>query len=333
MKLEEVLNIILGNLTNELGYDRVVIYALETSLGGKQDYLKAMAAYKIDLSKIQDYTLKLDKSIDIVPRAAIEKKSYIVSNAKDDHRCSQEFVELLNLKQYIVLPLIAKDITVGALLADNSINYKSIDEKDLPPLMLFANQAAIAIENAKLYEQIEQLAITDGLTKLHNHRYFQENLRKELSRFDRYDGQQKGLLSILMMDVDWFKHYNDTNGHIAGDTVLIEIGQILKNFTRKVDLVARYGGEEFIMVLPNTTKPGAMLLAERIRKTIEEHPFEFGHSQPLKKVTVTIGVSTYRDDAMTQEELIACADKGLYIGKEAGRNRVCYVNQPADSDQ
>ena len=95
---------------------------------------------------------------------------------------------------------------------------------------------------------------------------------------------KKGLLSILMMDVDWFKHYNDTNGHIAGDTVLIEIGQILKNFTRKVDLVARYGGEEFIMVLPNTTKPGAMLLAERIRKTIEEHPFEFGHSQPLKKL-------------------------------------------------
>ena len=325
MKMQEVLDIIIKNLTEELEYSRVIIYTVETA--GQKEFLKAVNTIGLPLDKVINYVFPLDKAVDIVPRAAIEKKPYIVRNAKDDYRVAQDFVELLQLKEYVVLPLITKDIAVGVLLADKEKAHIGIKDDELLPLTVFANQAAIAIENARLYEKIEELAIKDGLTNIYNHRFFQDAIRKEVQRMHRFE-KPEAFFSLLMIDVDNFKHYNDTNGHQAGDTVLIEIGQILKNLTRKVDTVARYGGEEFIVMLPATPKKGAMMLADRIRQSVEDHPFEFAAKQVGGKLTISIGCSTYFEDGKEPEEIIETADKGLYEAKTSGKNKVICINQP-----
>ncbi|MFH1074735.1 MAG: sensor domain-containing diguanylate cyclase [Candidatus Firestonebacteria bacterium] len=318
-KTEDILKLVMKNLTEELRYDRVIIYSLETD-ERKKELLKPIAAFGIDFNMIKDCIFKLDKALDIIPRVAVERKGYIIKNAQDDYRCSQEFVALLGMTEYIVVPLVTKGATVGVLLADNFINKRPINDLDLVPLTSFSNQVAMTIENAKLYEKVEYLAIIDGLTNVHNHRYFMENLKAEIERMTRYE--KEGVLSVIMIDVDHFKLYNDTNGHMAGDAVLIEIGQVLKNLTRKVDLVARYGGEEFVIMLPATQKEGARILAERIRTVIEDYPFEFKVSQPNGKLTVSLGLSTYPEDGITEEALINTADKGLYMSKTSGRNKV-----------
>ncbi|OGF45410.1 MAG: hypothetical protein A2231_01010 [Candidatus Firestonebacteria bacterium RIFOXYA2_FULL_40_8] len=318
-KTEDVLKLVMKNLTEELKYDRVIIYSMETD-EKKKELLKPITAFGIDFNMIKDYFFKLDKALDIVPRVAIERKGYIIKNAQDDYRCSQEFVNMLGLKEYVVIPLVTKGVTVGVLLADNFINKRAIEEIDLVPLTSFSNQVAMTIENAKLYEKVEYLAIIDGLTNVYNHRYFMENLKAEIERMSRYE--KEGMLSVIMIDVDHFKHYNDTNGHMSGDAVLIEVGQILKNLTRKVDMVARYGGEEFVIMLPATQKEGAKILAERIRIAIEDYPFEFKARQPNGKLTISLGVSTYPEDGVTEEALIDTADRGLYMSKTSGRNKV-----------
>jgi len=318
--LNAVLGLVLKNLTEELKYDRVLIFSLETD-ENKKELLRPAAAIGIDFESVKNFTFKLDKSLDMVPRVAIERTGYIIKNASDDYRCSQVFVNLLGLKEYIVLPLVVKNVAVGVLLADNVVNKKRIEEIDLVPLTSFANQVAMGIENAKLYQKIEYLAIVDGLTNVYNHRYFLESLREELARMIRYE--KDGMLSIIMLDVDHFKAYNDKNGHMAGDAVLVEIGQILKSLCRQVDVVARYGGEEFIIMLPATGKDGAVILAERIRKEIEEYAFEFRAGQPGGRLTVSLGVSAFGPDGKTPDSLIKAADSGLYEAKENGRNRVC----------
>ncbi len=318
-KTEDVLKLVLKNLTEELTYDRVLIYSMETDEKNKQ-LLKPIAAFGIDFDLIKDYSFKMDKNLDMVPRVALEKKGYIIKNAQDDYRCSQQFVSMLGLKEFVITPLIAKDIVVGVLLADNFINKRPIEEFDLMPLTSFSHQVAMTIENAKLYEKIEYLAIIDGMTNLYNHRYFMESLRDEIIRMSRYE--KEAVLSVIMIDIDHFKHYNDKNGHLAGDSVLVEVGQILKNMTRKVDMASRYGGEEFIMMLPSTQKEGAVILAERIRIAVEEFPFQFGSRQPDGKLTISLGVSTYPEDGVTGEALVDSADRGLYMSKTAGRNKV-----------
>ena len=324
MKLNEVLDLVMKNLTNELGYERVLIFSFEHR-GYRKDVLAPIAGLKMAMEKLNNFYFKFDKAEDIVPKCAIEKKPYIVRNAPEDHRCSQSFVELLNLKEYVVVPLIAKDVIVGVLLADDPRGKKQILELDLTALSVFANQAAMAIENARLYEKIEQLAVTDGLTHVYNHRYFQEALKNELNRLERYYKIPTEKVSLIMLDIDNFKKYNDMFGHQSGDAILTELGQILKNRTRKVDIVARYGGEEFVMILPSTPKEGALIFAERLREAIAIYPFEMRDGKQ-QNLTVSIGVATYEDDAKSAQEMIEIADKGLYKAKLEGKNRVCYID-------
>jgi diguanylate cyclase (GGDEF)-like protein len=238
---------------------------------------------------------------------------------------------LLGLKNYVVVPFIIKDQPLGALLADRQTSQVPITEEEIPILQMFANQAGLAIENAKLYKQIEDLAITDGLTNLFNHRYFQDCLKLEVQRMSRYENRHDICLSLLMIDVDHFKQYNDTYGHQAGDRVLNEMGQLLKNSLRKVDVVARYGGEEFVIVLPMTTKEQAVMLAERLRASVEKYPFETADKTSLGPVTISLGVATYREDGMNEQDLIGIADQCLYAAKQAGRN--CVRHRPIEKEQ
>lgn len=167
-------------------------------------------------------------------------------------------------------------------------------------------------------EALKALAITDGLTGLFNYRYFKGELEKEVKKSDRYNRP----LSLIMADVDFFKHYNDTNGHAQGDLALKSVAEIFMKSVRDVDLAARYGGEEFAVVLPETTLEQALIIAERIRRKLEEEDVPYEELQPNGQLTLSIGVASFPDNAKDASALIVAADKALYKAKENGRNQV-----------
>lgn len=167
-------------------------------------------------------------------------------------------------------------------------------------------------------EALKALAITDGLTGLFNYRYFKGELEKEVKKSDRYNRP----LSLIMADVDFFKHYNDTNGHAQGDMALKRVAEIFMKCVRDIDLAARYGGEEFAVVLPETTLEQALIIAERIRRKLEEEDVPYEELQPNGKLTLSIGVASFPDNAKDAAALIDAADKALYKAKENGRNQV-----------
>lgn len=167
-------------------------------------------------------------------------------------------------------------------------------------------------------EALKELAVTDGLTALYNHRHFKAELEKELKVALRY----KRPLSLLMMDLDHFKRFNDTYGHMFGDTVLKKAGEILIQNTREVDLAARYGGEEFAVILPETPLENAYAVAERIRQAFEAAIVSAGAGQPGVPITISVGMASLTEDISDADALIGKADAALYVAKETGRNRV-----------
>ena len=182
-------------------------------------------------------------------------------------------------------------------------------------LKVLGNQAASSLANAKFHAEIERMAITDGLTGLFNHRNFQEKLTAEFRRLERFSAP----LSLLLIDIDFFKKINDTYGHPAGDEVLREVARIIRETIRNVDIPARYGGEEFAALLPGTNHEGALKMAERLRETIAGKRFCIEGKE--LRMSVSIGAATSPHDAGTKEELVEKADKALYCAKRDGRNR------------
>jgi len=179
------------------------------------------------------------------------------------------------------------------------------------------------LNEAKL--RMEQLAVTDGMTQLYNYRYFREQLSMEMNRAIRHNLA----LSLLMLDIDFFKNYNDQHGHPAGDMVLCTIADLIRSNLRKIDIAARYGGEEFAVILPETDDKAAAIVAEKIRRLVEETPIPNEETQPNGKLTVSIGVATFPLDARNEDELVEVADRRLYKAKALGRNRVvCREGEP-----
>jgi diguanylate cyclase (GGDEF)-like protein/PAS domain S-box-containing protein len=167
-------------------------------------------------------------------------------------------------------------------------------------------------------EEAIRLSYIDDLTSIFNHRYFIEQLTNEVERVKRYPSP----LSLMMIDIDYFKHYNDTNGHLAGDDALKAIAILIRRGVRHNDIVARYGGEEFSAILINTGKKGAFETAERVRKNVIDTPFPNEQAQPNGDLTVSIGVATFSPPIVTLTDLIREADSALYRAKRAGRNRI-----------
>jgi len=166
---------------------------------------------------------------------------------------------------------------------------------------------------------LKELAVRDGLTGLYNHRYFQEALTVEVLRCKRHD---RGF-SLLFIDIDKFKHYNDSNGHPEGDIALKTTAGLINSRLRASDILARYGGEEFIALLPETSSAVALEIAEDIRQLIEKHPFTGEESQPSGRLTISVGISTFGVDGTDGSTLLEVADKCLYMAKDMGRNKVC----------
>lgn len=218
----------------------------------------------------------------------------------------------------IVLPLNVRGKVTGVLTIDR-LHGRTFDDGELEPAKLFANMAAIAIQNARSYEDMERQAISDGLTGIHNYRHFRDTLKSTVSRAERY-GET---FCLLMMDLDHFKAVNDSVGHQAGDEVLRAVADVLRSCSRESDYQARYGGEEFVMLLPQTGLSEASTLAERVRTQVAE--IDAGHSDV--RVTMSIGVASFPESARDSDGVLAAADAALLRAKARGRDRVCLAGE------
>jgi diguanylate cyclase (GGDEF)-like protein/putative nucleotidyltransferase with HDIG domain len=225
---------------------------------------------------------------------------------------SEEKKQLNMLDTEIIVPIKIREQLIGILILSEKKGGEVYSQEEMNLLMTLVNNAAIVIENAKMYEEAKYQAITDGLTKLYNHRHFHEVLGQII--------QEKSyeVFSVAMIDVDLFKLYNDLYGHSAGDKALAKIAKVIKKATRKDDFIARYGGEEFAIIFPNIEGIESYKAIEAIRKAVES---SFLSNETNEFITISIGVANYPSDGKTAEEILERADAAMYVAKRSGRNQ------------
>ncbi len=221
----------------------------------------------------------------------------------------------VSMKTFIAVPLIVEKQLIGILSMEN------LKEEDFEKFSIVAGQCALEMKKATLYEKVQELALTDGLTKLFVRRHFLKRLGEEIERSKRH----KLPITLLMADIDYFKKCNDTYGHLVGDVVLRKISDIIRDNTREVDLAGRYGGEEFCVALPESDMEGARHVAERIRLATEREKIR-AYDENIQ-TTISIGLSLYPKDSKEIKGLIDTADKALYKAKNTGRNKVCVYEK------
>ncbi|MBN2482635.1 MAG: sensor domain-containing diguanylate cyclase [Candidatus Omnitrophica bacterium] len=350
LRLEEIAYIILTGLTahHGLGFNRAVLFLVDERKENINGFMgigpmdtseanpiwKAIEKNKMDLySLIQNYhSIKKDpqkpKFIEFVqtlqfPLTAESGIMYetihevaplhidITSEAGKKY-AYDPIVTKLSLKEFVIAPLWSSGNPLGIILVDNCVTQKSITEENRKILAMFINQAAGAIENSKIFENTLFKAHTDSLTNLWNYGYFQYKLDEELMRAKNNGAK----ISVVMVDIDDFKKFNDAYGHQNGDDALKLLAKLLKENARKIDVIARYGGEEFTLILPHTNREEAVIIAERIRQAVESS--EICNS----RLTVSIGIASFDEDAKDKEELIRKADIALYRAKREGKNRI-----------
>ncbi|MDA8156964.1 MAG: sensor domain-containing diguanylate cyclase [Actinomycetota bacterium] len=219
------------------------------------------------------------------------------------------------VRSVLFQPLAYEDEVLGvAAMLSPETNSLSVHQVEL--VKMFAGQLAVSLSRAMLHEKLQRLALTDGLTGLYNHRHFQEKLAGEFKRLERYQGP----VSLLLIDIDFFKKINDTYGHPAGDAVLKGVAGVIKNELRESDFAARYGGEEFAALLLDSGRKMAAQAGERLRAAVAGTVFKAGDKDI--KITISIGAASFPSDANSREALIELSDKALYKAKHNGRNQV-----------
>ena len=354
LKLEEILYIILTAVTAHvgLGFNRAMLFLLNEETRTLQGRMalgpdsgeEAQAIWgSIDTQRstlddliavyhtarqrplpplhklVQSMTIPLSEAGGVIALTALEGMPLEITTPGARATLGQDpYAAQLKLEEFVSVPLKAKDRVVGVLVADHLFTKQPITKADIQQLMMFANQAGLAIENSQLYEQTLTTAHTDSLTRLWNHGYFQQTLVEEMQRAARTHKE----LALAILDIDHFKHYNDRLGHQVGDAVLRGLAKILKETARARDTVARYGGEEFAIIFPETPRQEALGACERLRERIFGQPFAQEEIQPLGRLTVSVGLAGFPQDATTPAALIRAADLALYEAKRTGKNRV-----------
>jgi diguanylate cyclase (GGDEF)-like protein len=220
------------------------------------------------------------------------------------------------------IPLTYRNSIIGVLVVEDDTPNRDWEDEEMLMVRTVSDQLAVAISHARLFRHVQTQAMTDALTGLYNHRYFQERLDREIKMADRNNES----LSLILLDLDHLKRINDTHGHRAGDAALGHVACILQTTVRDIDICARYGGEEFVIILPQCEREAAFQVAERVREAIALKP-----ATKVGAVTASIGLATYPTPARTKEELIEMADRAMYMAKDAGRNRVrTLMNRASD---
>jgi len=236
----------------------------------------------------------------------LRKKQLLVIDSEKGKVDAEEFVFPEQLRSFIAAPIISAEKTNAILVAED------IDLEQTNQFAVATNQFSMALERIRLYELVQELAITDDLTKVFVRRHLMERLNEELVRADLFNTR----VSLLMIDIDNFKDYNDRYGHLKGDFLLKKTASVLKAGIREIDIIGRYGGEEFCIVFPDTDSKGAELVANRLRENVKS-----------LNATISIGMATYPNDAKNTFDLIEKADRMLYKAKQAGKDRVCAYTQ------
>jgi len=325
LSLEEILHTAVGQVRSFLEVERVAIYQMSPEQDGKF-IVESVAPSCSSLLGVNVHEPCFDKKYVLNYQHG---RISAIDDVKiaDIHPCYVNFLTKLDIRANLVVPIVANNQLWGLLCAHQCSAPRSWQAWEIELLSSLANQLAIAIQQAELYQQLQLanielqcLASSDGLTKVACRRYFDEYLSKEWQRSIR-EGTP---LSLILCDIDFFKTYNDTYGHLAGDDCLQQVAKAISHAVKRpADLVARYGGEEFAVILPNTDAKGAVRVAELIRLQVSS--LQIIHaSYPLKHyVTLSLGVaSMVGKHELPPSALISDADKALYQAKESGRDRV-----------
>jgi len=251
--------------------------------------------------------------------------TFLSMDVTKDSRCPNLVVDE-DTRSILCVPIRSGKKIYG-ILHMASCYPNAFDEEDATLANAIGEQIGMAVESAQLFEEINRLAITDGLTGLYNLRHLKRVLGEEVKRSLRY----KRPLSFIMLDIDFFKFFNDNHGHPQGDKVLRILAGLLQQNTRDVDTVFRYGGEEFSVIIPEVPKHEAYAMAERIKRFIQDYVFPYEEEQPGGNFTVSMGVANLPEDALSGEELIEKADRALYRAKQTGRNKACLYDDEIDA--
>jgi diguanylate cyclase (GGDEF)-like protein len=313
-----VINVLFNNLSQALQADRVVVCTMDPKQG---DHARVVMSSGENAAQ-PGFSFPIRDSRSLYGEVIRQNRSLLESDIADQGLFRFGETEKIESAPAAVLaaPLLDENHNCVAVLGLESDHSGVFDESDLVVLQTIMANASSAFIRARFYAKMEQQATIDGLTKIPNHRHFQDTLAKGLAQAKA--GSKA--LSLLLMDIDHFKNFNDTYGHPLGDRVLQEVAKALKGASRKTDFPARYGGEEFVVILGDTDSDAAISSAERVRQAIEA--IRIPHEGKELSVTVSVGSATYPQDAQAQQDLIDRADQAMYYSKEHGRNQ-CTLYQ------
>jgi diguanylate cyclase (GGDEF)-like protein len=327
LDLKEVIGLLARHAAESIGLDRCVVWLFDDMKVNLEAIAacgisnKALAAMKFQLSDIRD-TIFFKTLSELSPNQ--------IQSGEDAEMFSEVLEGHMIINTMLVVPMVLKEEAIGILAVDDTRESHEFLDDEITLISAIANHTVMAIENARLYQKVHEQAITDGLTGVYNHRFFQIRFSDEYSNSKRYGND----LSLIILDIDHFKHYNDTYGHVAGDLALKEIANLTQASVRENDVVARYGGEEFAIILPMTNVEGAKVVAERIRAAVLECRFLGDLNVPQVSITVSMGVSSYTKEVDSREKLFRQADGALYYAKDHGRNKTSvYTPELLDSSK
>ncbi len=313
LDLKEILNIVMEKISGILHPKNWSLLLLDE----ETNELRFEIVVGEGSKKIKDLKLKVGEGV--AGWVAKEKKPLLVPNVSKDPRFSKKADAMTNFttKSIICVPLTVRNKCLGVIELINNAEDKDFVDEDLLILTTLADYTAIAIENAIFLNKVKELTITDDLTKLYNSRFLHTRLEYEVERARRFGYN----LSMIFLDLDYFKDVNDRYGHLTGSKLLKEVAQVILKNIRNIDMVCRYGGDEFVVLLPETSKKNAVLAAKKLHQMINEAQFLAEEGINLH-LTASFGVASFPKDAKNKEDLIHMADHAMYEIKNTTRDGV-----------
>jgi len=313
LDLKEVLGMVMDKISELLQPKNWSLLLLDDERGD----LKFEIVVGDGADKIKDLRLKLGEGV--AGWVAKERRPVLIADVSKDRRFSKKADEASNFKtqSIVCVPLVTRGKCLGVIELINKVEDGSFVEDDLLVLTTLADYTAIAIENAIFFNRVQELTITDDLTKLYNSRFLHSRLEYEVERAKRFKNQ----LSMIFLDLDFFKEVNDSYGHLCGSRLLKEVAVLIIGIIRNIDMACRYGGDEFIILMPETPKGNAIIVAEKIRKAIRDATFLRDEGININ-LTGSFGVASYPEDAFDKDSLIQMADNAMYRVKTTTKDGV-----------
>ncbi len=312
-ELQEILSLILQVLTTLVNTQGVSIVLVEESDGT----LRIAEHHGLSDKDIENFYIYYARLQDSIFQDIMQKRSPLFFDGSED----------LSIPLILSVPLVSRQKVIGFLNIHSMYKEMQLIPDKIELVYALASQASIAISNAQLFRALREQAIIDPCTNLYNFRYFQQKLDEEINIYN----STKEPLSLIILDIDYFKKVNDTHGHVYGDTVLRELGNILKRNVRSEDSVCRYGGEEFAVIFPHCSQEVTLRIAERIRTRIQETSTNDRRGILKDPITVSIGVAGYTPE-LSKTSFIQRADNALYYAKKHGRNMVAEYDSGLEGE-